>query len=63
VSRGQDPAPVYAYEEESFPEPAFSSLGDYLGTVADALEGIRPFTVMGRQAPHLPTVREGLISW
>ncbi|WP_406124662.1 SMI1/KNR4 family protein [Streptomyces canus] len=63
VSGGQDPAPMYAYEEESFPEPAFPSLADYLSTVADALEGIRPFTVMGRSAPHLPTVREGLIVW
>ncbi|MEV0184693.1 SMI1/KNR4 family protein [Streptomyces sp. NPDC050625] len=63
VSGGQDPAPVYAYEEESFPELAFSSLADYLSTVGDALEGVRPFTVMGRQSPHLPTVREGLICW
>lgn len=63
VSGGQDPAPVHAYDEESFPELAFPSLADYLGTVADALEGIHPFTVMGRQAPHLPTVREGLICW
>lgn len=63
VSGGQDPAPLNAYEEESFPEPAFPSLADYLNTVADALEGVRPFTVMGRQAPHLPTVREGLVRW
>ena len=63
VSGGQDSAPMYAYEEESFPEPSFPSLADYLSTVADALEGVRPFTVMGRQAPRLPTVREGLIVW
>ncbi|MGW2350964.1 SMI1/KNR4 family protein [Actinacidiphila glaucinigra] len=63
VSSGQDPAPVYAYGEESFPELAFPSLVSYLNTVADALEGVRPFTVMGRQAPHLPKVREGLVYW
>lgn len=63
VSGGQDPAPVYTYEEESFPEPAFPSLAEYLGTVADALEGVGPFTVMGRRSPHLPTVREGLVRW
>ncbi|MFE1855399.1 SMI1/KNR4 family protein [Streptomyces sp. NPDC059489] len=63
ASSGQDPVPVYAYEEESFPELAFPSLADYLNTVADALDGIRPFTVMGRQAPNLPTVHEGLIRW
>lgn len=63
ASGGQSPAPLYAYEEESFPELAFQSLTDYLDTVADALEGIQPFTVMGNQAPHFPVVRDGLISW
>jgi cell wall assembly regulator SMI1 len=63
LSDGKVPAPVYEYEEESFPEPAAPSLARYLNSVADALEGVRPFTVMGRQAPHLPTVRDGLICW
>lgn len=63
MSVGQVPASLYEYEEESFPELAFRSLADYLSTVADALDGVRRFTVMGRQAPHLPTVREGLICW
>ncbi|MFE3263010.1 SMI1/KNR4 family protein [Streptomyces sp. NPDC059215] len=63
VSVGQVSASLYEYEEESFPELAFRSLADYLSAVADALNGVCRFTVMGRQAPHLPTVREGLICW
>ncbi|QIQ02629.1 SMI1/KNR4 family protein [Streptomyces liangshanensis] len=60
---GQDPAPVYEYGEESFPDLAFPSLADYLSTMADALEGIRPFTIMGRRSPNFPVVQEGLIHW
>ncbi|MEV5158696.1 SMI1/KNR4 family protein [Streptomyces sp. NPDC053728] len=62
-SVGADPAQVYAYGDDSFPDLAFPSLGEYLGAVADALEGIRPFTVMGREAPHPPSVRDGLLAW
>lgn len=62
-SAGADPAPVYAYGEDSFPDLAFSSLAEYLSAVGNALEGIRPFTVMGRGAPHLPSVRDGLLAW
>ncbi|MEU6536858.1 SMI1/KNR4 family protein [Streptomyces sp. NPDC047000] len=63
VSGGKTPAPVYEYEEESFPDLAFPSLAAYLSAVADALEGVRPFAVGGRRMPHLPTVRNGLICW